>query len=880
MRLTCRSYPAARRGHSTFFLLLMLLGFKTSALAGLLLLTGAFACAQAPTPLPTHAVRSITPTDTDFRDLEFLKAEIGPARVVMLGEPSHGEGNVFEAKIRLLRFLREQMGFTTVAFESGFYDLHKAQQALEAGTSAQEALGNSVFPVWTGAREFQAILPLIGKGKLRVAGFDSQLMSEGYSGDIVDDLETFLAPQKGAGAMINYDYLEQVISFMGEQFRFAPTTTLAEFEKEMAKVSKLLNRAAAVSANVKRQSEAIFWQQNLRSLLAQARDYAEHDPGAKTEQDFKATDSNPRDAQMADNLLWYVRQHPQEKVVCWAALPHLANRTDHFDNAEIQAYRPMGRAVKEGLGPDQVYILGTLSGSGTHGFMFQIPKPVPAPAVGSLEAELLAQPADYAFVSLKHDAPGQRLTTYAFQYQPLAGPWSEAVDGFLFVRSVQPPHGASAAAAAEAPADSAANLRRAASALNPAARPRRGRADTNGAATLVARGIVLDSKTGQPVPYASVSVPGAGVGTVADGQGRFVLPLAGGQLQVSSVGYATATVAATAAPLAVRLRPAAYELAGVQVRGESLDPRKIMKKVLAALPKNYEQADYMAEAYAHRRLTNFDTLRYEAEYVSQIFEPAGHRDFHGGFLGMGPPQQHRIRDVRVMQPSPKPLRYSELMQGGEGFFAETADPVRISPLFKTKTLGKFQLRLDTVLEHGATPEYIISFVVKRANHRSTGTYLTSGYSGRIRVQQADYAVTRYEALWQSDTVTENATARQHYGRHDRIASLYRDLFSDARTDHVVEYQLGANGRYHLRHSVAKGISSGRQLGGRPFYRQSFYELYLSPLPATTPLPPIDPKLDPRVANEEVYQLFKTPSARPEFWQTYQRPTAAAPQPKP
>ncbi|MDQ2795292.1 MAG: hypothetical protein M3Y12_14970 [Bacteroidota bacterium] len=56
-----------------FFLLLLFFGFKTSALAGLLLLATAFAHAQAPTPLPTHAVRSIDPTNTDFRDLAFLK---------------------------------------------------------------------------------------------------------------------------------------------------------------------------------------------------------------------------------------------------------------------------------------------------------------------------------------------------------------------------------------------------------------------------------------------------------------------------------------------------------------------------------------------------------------------------------------------------------------------------------------------------------------------------------------------------------------------------------------------------------------------------------------------------------------------------------------
>ena len=101
--------------------------------------------------------------------------------------------------------------------------------------------------------------------------------------------------------------------------------------------------------------------------------------------------------------------------------------------------------------------------------------------------------------------------------------------------------------------------------------------------------------------------------------------------------------------------------------------------------------------------------------------------------------------------------------------------------------------------------------------------------------------------------------------------MYRDLFTDARTDHVAEYRLGANRHYHLHHSVAKGISAGRKLGGRAFYRQSLYEVYLSPLPVTTSLPAVNPALDPRVANDEIYQLFKASPMRPEFWQTYQRP---------
>ncbi len=828
--------------------------------------------AQAPASLPIHVVRSINPSDTNFRDLAFLKAEISSARVVLLGEPSHGEGNVTEAKIRLVRYLHEQLGFTTLAFESGFYDLHKAQQELEAGRTAQEALGNSIFPIWMNTQEFQAMLPLVGKGGLRVAGFDPQLMISGYSGDMVDDLEEFLTPDKSA-ALLNFDYLDQVIGFMGESFAFAPTTTLTEFEREIGKAARLVDKAAG-SPDPKRRAEAAFWQQNLRSLLAQARNYATNELELKTDSTFKAVDSNPRDAQMADNLLWYLRQHPQEKVICWAALPHLANRTDSFDQAEIRPFRPMGRAVKDALGPEQVYILGTLGGGGQHGVWFEAAKPkaVPAPVAGSLEAELLAQPADYAFVSLKHEAAGRRLTTYAFDYQPMTAVWSEAVDGFLFLRRVQPaaPLVAITGRAATALADSTALARSRPNALNPMGRPVRVAAGA-GAAQL--RGVVLDRQTNQPIPYASVSVPAQGVGTVADGQGRFALRARPGTLTVSSVGYAEATVATTTAPLNVHLRPAAYELQSVEVRGESLDPRKIMKKVLTALPTNYDQGDYTTEVYTYRRISNFDSLAYEGEYVSQMRVPAGQKNLHGGFLMLEAMPQYRVREKHDAKALPKGNKVLDIMGYGPGFYAFGADPVRTSPLFKNGRWRKYTLHLDSVFTRDGEIVYQIGFVAKRANHRTTGTYLQAGYRGQFEVQQRDYAVTHYEAKWQGDTVMQNAVARKYVGKPVLLARLYANLYSQEQTEHAVDYARAANGRYYVWHSRGLGLDAGRVLRtGQRFYRQRNCEQYFALLPANTPLLPPNPKIDPRWQDAETYQLTFI-DYHPEFWQTYQRPTA-------
>jgi len=67
-------------------------------------------------------IRSLDPSDGDFSDLEPLRAALKGARVVMLGEQSHGDGTTFLAKTRLIRFLHEQMGFNVLAFESGLYD--------------------------------------------------------------------------------------------------------------------------------------------------------------------------------------------------------------------------------------------------------------------------------------------------------------------------------------------------------------------------------------------------------------------------------------------------------------------------------------------------------------------------------------------------------------------------------------------------------------------------------------------------------------------------------------------------------------------------------------------------------------------------------------
>ena len=79
-----------------------------------------------------HAVkvRTLDASDEDFKDLEPLGQAIFDARIVLLGEATHGDGSTFLAKGRLIKFLHQRKGFDVLVWESGFYECAKAGEAL------------------------------------------------------------------------------------------------------------------------------------------------------------------------------------------------------------------------------------------------------------------------------------------------------------------------------------------------------------------------------------------------------------------------------------------------------------------------------------------------------------------------------------------------------------------------------------------------------------------------------------------------------------------------------------------------------------------------------------------------------------------------------
>jgi len=87
-------------------------------------------------------IRSLT--SENFSDLQCLKYYLMNKDLVALGESCHGTKQYSQIKVRLIKFLHEEMGFDVIAFESGLYECFYTNENIQE-LSGLDAIKNSIF---------------------------------------------------------------------------------------------------------------------------------------------------------------------------------------------------------------------------------------------------------------------------------------------------------------------------------------------------------------------------------------------------------------------------------------------------------------------------------------------------------------------------------------------------------------------------------------------------------------------------------------------------------------------------------------------------------------------------------------------------------------
>lgn len=406
-------------------------------------------------------LRTLDPSDDDFRDLEPLRKKLRRVRVVLLGEQSHGDGTTFVAKTRLIRFLHERMGFDVITFESGLYDCAKAWDRLREGEDAATAVPRGVFTIWSGTVEVQPLIRYIGeqaKGAhpLELAGVDCQLTGTASNDFLVRDLAAYLTridPKLAQGD--DWNRVVLVINRLASSFWEEGTQPMPDAKEQEAFAATIEAWRSAIAARDRtpatRPWSGPFWRQFLASL----RLFAEETWGTKWPDPADPPDVFAmRDRQMGENLAWLAaKRYPKRKIIVWAATFHNARniRTIETGSARSAAFykatAPMGEVARRSLGR-RLYSLGVTSFEGESNMVTGVKAgPLPVPSAGSLEDLCARAGLDNAIIDFRR-APRWLRAPMAAQltsHTEMRADWTKVVDGVLFLRKMERSHRAAKA---------------------------------------------------------------------------------------------------------------------------------------------------------------------------------------------------------------------------------------------------------------------------------------------------------------------------------------------------------------------------------------------------------------------------------------------------
>jgi erythromycin esterase-like protein len=322
-------------------------------------------------PLSESAVldairREAHPLAGDHSDYDALLAMIGDARIVLLGEASHGTHEFYRERARITKRLITEHGFTVVAIEGDWPDAYRVSRYIQGAVEdadAEEALrGFRRFPTWMWRNA--DVLDIVGwlrshndglgRGGRKVGFYGLDLYSLGASMEAVIGYLDEHDPEAAARARARYECL---MRYGAESAAYGKAVMLGAGEPCRRRVIEQLVELRRSAADYMRrdglvaEDEYFFAEQNA-AVAANAEEYY------RTMFGDHAGSWNLRDRHMADTvdqLLAHLDRHGgTSRIVIWEHNSHIgdARATEMSQRGELN----LGQLMRERHGSDAVNV--------------------------------------------------------------------------------------------------------------------------------------------------------------------------------------------------------------------------------------------------------------------------------------------------------------------------------------------------------------------------------------------------------------------------------------------------------------------------------------------------------------------------------------------
>jgi erythromycin esterase-like protein len=698
---------------------------------------------------------TITPLGSgDSINLDYLKTAIGDSKIVLLGEQTHFDGATLKSKIEIVKYLHENLGFDVLAFEAGMYSMDKASREIDINKqSVKDVLSLDNFPsylmgIYLKSQEFNELLSYLGGNKnLKIAGFDCQITGNYSMEYLIPELKNFIEDndQKYLNES-EYFFFEEVLSeLMNGDFKTFNQNGIdsIRFKQLTSKIYQHVNKS--LSKNSERIS---FWLQFIESVNACVDYFYEESKGVKFEV------QNPRDLQMASNLIALSKRWPDKKIIAWGASYHFAydlgsvdfkndttnqylkrmNDLQHGEQDELSTFSelleggiPMGKRLKEYFGK-QIYSIGFTSYHGHYGikndttWLF----PIQIPPTNSIEAKLSRLPDDYLFVDYAHSKNRSNFYSSPLGYLPIKANWGEIFDGMFYIKEMLP--------------------------LSPNMKEnfkkyKQVEVESNGKV----KGQIIDIESNKPIPYAHIKLDNTSIGTTSNNYGFFDIVVGNKkEIIISSIGYNTLVVRVDdffEKNMKIKMSPQIYILEEVIISAP-ITEETIIKKAFENIGNNYVQHPYSLDIF-YRNVKKRDTLvQLLEEAALKFYDSEGYKRetwskiINRKFL--------EVIQLRKSIQTQKTIKTSL----NEIWAIWTTDPV-LTPdnILSPGRIANYEIEPNEVRYYQNKLVYELKFKCKKPNAYNTPYAYPSpsSYEGTILIDSENFAILKYEALtnWES-----------------------------------------------------------------------------------------------------------------------------------
>lgn len=344
-----------------------------------------------------HAVplATVEPNE-DFSDLLPLKSMIGTARIVALGEPTHGAHEPLAFRNRLIRFAVEQMGFTAIAVESGFTEASiidafvasgagDMQSVLREGLSSRSGRYGENRELIQWLRDYNIAAAAAGRQRIRVYGID--LTAGGrISGTTlaIDSALAYLSRANAAAA-------DTIRSSLGNSLPpddwswgvLSPSATTA-LDSTIPKIAKAMAKSRSSLIAHSSAAEYRWALHNLQVARQLARCERVTTPKSFEDMRYSGAVVGCRDAAMAENARWILENEgPKGRVLVFAHNSHVMNWQENGGEWAATLEKPfmMGFHLRRAFGKN-LLIIATSSATTSGGL------PTPEPLEDSIDDTL------------------------------------------------------------------------------------------------------------------------------------------------------------------------------------------------------------------------------------------------------------------------------------------------------------------------------------------------------------------------------------------------------------------------------------------------------------------------------------------------------------